>query len=290
MKMPTGHMPLVIAGLFLLYAASAAWAGTGTTISIVFFGSNNGLIESCDCPPVPWGGLSYRKAVVDSLRRSGACDILVDYGNFCSSYTQKKNDRMVADIYARFRFDAVNTGRYELISGPGTLEHCLEQGVPLFSSNLSCRQLPLPEKKVITVRGSRILVAGMCPRVREQQLCGYREPAQRLKDILENDEQYDCVVILSMLSDEDNRALVERFPGRITAVLGNSSRETNYGEVWEYRGTLMALAGVEGKCAGRLVIRMDNARGPAADAEFIPVPLNITPDTEIEKMIDMEQE
>jgi len=254
-------------------------------IILIFSGDNNGLVESCNCPPEPWGGLAYRKTVIDSLKRSGQCDILADYGNFLSSYKQEKSDLLVGRIYSILGYDVVNTGKNDFLYGIEFLRKLRDYNIPLISSNIKTGS---PGSKIIKINGKKILFAGLCGKLKNIPDSKFTSPVSALREILQKGKEYDCLIILSCLSEDENRNLVDKFPGKINIILGSGSEESIRGGYRYYKKVLFAIAGTEGRTLGKIEIKFSMKQKPEYSISFIPVPLNIEPDPDVEKLIKSE--
>jgi len=275
--------------LFLLIQ-SELFGQHGNKIVVIFTGSNNGVVSPCHCPPVPWGGLARRKSLLDSLRNRNECDLVVDYGNFLSSYYQYANDTLVAGIYSILDYNFVNVGQNELLYGKRFFEKIAGGRLPLISSNFYLQGERLTHSRRITIKDRKILFLGLVSQSTEIKE-GRIEPFIPIaRNILAVNKVFDIVIVLSQLTEDENKALIDALPGTITAVLGNSSRETNRGDYYFYNGTAVAIAGVDGRTLGRMTLMFEDKKCVSVKIDFIPVRISIKPDTLIVRMVKTEGE
>ncbi len=89
-------------------------AAPADSLVILFTGNNSGQITDCGCGEDPAGGLLRLATAVDSLRRIYPSAILLDSGDWLTSYRNINQDRLVLHALQKISFDALAIGEYEL--------------------------------------------------------------------------------------------------------------------------------------------------------------------------------
>ena len=192
---------------------------------------------------------------------------------------------LVGRIYSLIEYDVVNTGKNDFLYGIEFLRKLRDYNIPFISSNIIT---VFPESKNIKMKGKKVLFAGLCGKLKNIPGSKFTSPVSALRKILRKEKEYDCLVILSGLSEDENRNLVDKFPGKINIILGCGSEESIRGGYRYYKKVLFAVAGTEGRTLGKIEIKFRIKRDPEYDISFIPVPLNIEPDPDVEKLIKSE--
>ena len=102
---------------------------------VVFTANINAALDDCGCSDSAAGGLDRIKTLVDSLRQQYPQLLLVDGGDFLSSYSQPALNHTVVDIMTRMAYDAMAVGDQELVEGTGFLD-TMARRLPLRVANL----------------------------------------------------------------------------------------------------------------------------------------------------------
>ncbi|MDO9513370.1 MAG: redoxin family protein [Elusimicrobiota bacterium] len=114
--------------------AASASTGTVKTIRILYTNSANGIIESCDCPTNPYGGLVRR---LTFFQKIAAPDIKISAGDFFSPNDEQIKNRYVAGIMAKLDYDAVCVGDQEFRAGAEAFQSILsEHELPIVNANM----------------------------------------------------------------------------------------------------------------------------------------------------------
>ena len=288
----------LVIGLFFAFGGCVG-GGERSVVTFLFTSSNNGVLSNCLCPANPWGGLARRKTLLDSLRRVEENCLLLDTGNFLSSYHRGENDRKVVAAYTRLGYAAVNLGAQELRNGLSFFRSVLvPSGLPLVSANLEAKntgeRLGAPCRSVM-VGGSRVVIVGLMssealaylPVTQEQEFQVVPFLGAIRTTLAEVGEVNDILVVLSQLTESENRQLVDAFPGRIDAILGDCSRDRPQGAYRVYRGAILAKAGVDGGTVGILRMTLDvQGRRSEQTVAFVPVVERLLADPELNRLLN----
>jgi 2',3'-cyclic-nucleotide 2'-phosphodiesterase (5'-nucleotidase family) len=105
----------------------------GSELTLIYFGSANGILESCRCPGNPFGGLVNRAAVVDSLREIYPEAIVVDCGDFLPAEPDSLKSVYVVKAMSMIKTDAIAPGEQDFNLGR---DYLVNSGLPLMSPSL----------------------------------------------------------------------------------------------------------------------------------------------------------
>jgi 2',3'-cyclic-nucleotide 2'-phosphodiesterase (5'-nucleotidase family) len=290
-----------IPSIFMILSIQPAFtSGSDIPLTVLFTGSTNGLLQPCHCPGQPWGGLSRRKTLVDSLRRANPNTIFVDTGNWLSSYDRHEDDALLAQAYHLLDYDAVNLGVHELIYGVSWIGKAATD-LPIVSANLEfndhadeklSKPIPIaPPYRIHQAGGMKILISGFLSpfflsdlkdSVRVQT--DIRPVIETLDGLKSAADSVDWVLILSQLTEDENRTIATRCSW-IGAILGNGTREDPYGR-WESSGkAVLAKAGLDGGTVGRLKVRLIDGKIRIDGVDFLPVDDHLKDDPDMVRLI-----
>ena len=112
----------------IVYTANAGAASN--EITIIYSGSSNGVLESCQCPGNLYGGLVNRLAAIDSLRKIYPEAIVIDLGDFLPALPDSLKSRYIVKAMDEFAFDAIGVGDQEFVQGK---DFIIDSDLPLIS-------------------------------------------------------------------------------------------------------------------------------------------------------------
>ncbi len=245
----------------LLYLGSSAREKAEKSIKIIASGETHAMLEACDCPENPGGGLPKRAHIIDSLRKKSDV-LLLDAGGFAGGgiydfYTEGKSRdslRTRAAIHAMVQmgYDAVAVGDEELqYNLQWFLSETSKAGLPLVSAN--CRDKSgkyLAEPYRILKKGS--VTFGVTAVATTEKLFPYassvivEDPVASLKKIwkkLKKRSRYQ--LILSHLGEEATGELARQFPD--CRILVNGHRKMSTKPVIENKNQYIMQFGFQGK-------------------------------------------
>jgi len=167
---------VLAAGAFAVAAACSAATGEAQKAPLVLLwtGETHAMLEPCECPLRPEGGLARRAAAISAELRSG-CAILVDAGGWAAGglydeYTEgAEADRLRSEATVRamalMGYDAVAVSDEELLDGGELIARLAAEGrLPLVSANLVERATGkafLPAFRVVERGGWKVGIVGL---------------------------------------------------------------------------------------------------------------------------------
>ena len=102
-------------------------------VTIIYTGSANGMLESCNCPDNPFGGLIDRVPVIDSLLQVHPAAIVVDVGDFLPLRPDSLKALSIVRAMQYCRIDAICPGDQDFGLG---LEFIMSTALPFISASL----------------------------------------------------------------------------------------------------------------------------------------------------------
>ena len=258
-------------------------------VTIIFSGSANGVLESCNCPGNPFGGLVNRAAVVDSLCKIYPEALVVDVGDFLPVRPDSLKSMFVVKAMQACSIDAVCPGDQDFALG---IEFVRRMKLPMVSASLTDtakQQLLFPAfrqferngtlRQVLTPDATvNIWFTGLfepsflqwVPDFVRQQISALSLETAWKK--LEDDqrEHADMVIVLSHQGYDRDVAFLETAPGVDLLISGHSQmliREPKkIGNSW------IAAPGKNGEHIGIVRFEIDDKR-PIEMIEYKLIPL-----------------
>lgn len=149
--------------------------------------------------------------------------LLVDAGNLLfgksragQQATQQAKSELIAKAYGQMGYDAVAVGPYDLLAGIDFIRKTGEWGVPWVSVNLKDEQgrLVCDSYRLVQVGALRIAVIGMTGSATEpNKTYTVDDDLQVLRPIISSlAGENDLILLLSSLSNEQNREVARLFP------------------------------------------------------------------------------
>lgn len=223
--------------MFLSGIAIAEVATLPENFAVLASGESHGMVEPCDCPVSPGGGVAIRQETIAAFRDSLAI-LLVDAGGFCGGgiydpYTQGRasdSSRSIEMIkaMAAMKYDGVAVGDDDLQYGAHWLAQAAQgAGLPLISANcFTVSGKPVfAQMRVVRIGGSRIVITALTTPERLFDLdptITIAPPIASLKRIWQQIvDSSDYQIILSHLGEEESRRVLDSFPKAIMVVNGH---------------------------------------------------------------------
>ncbi len=143
--------------LLLIFSPKPSLADN-TAFTIIFTANLNGALDDCGCSDSTVGGFNRLKTILDSLRQQYPNAIVLDGGDFFSSYSQPRLNETVLRIMRRMGYDGIAVGDQELVEGTSIFQSLVRQ-LPLRIHNLPPRvNFPwIPLTKPLIQSGVRVL-------------------------------------------------------------------------------------------------------------------------------------
>ena len=251
---------LALLALSFLHVGLAATQSPSTAtvsaqVTIAYTGETHAMIEPCNCPAEPLGGVARRAHEIELLR-SETPDLLLLDGGGCfaqgiyDEYIQgeqldKQRTFVALKAMALMRYDAVCLGDDEFAFGQEAIKWAESSlGLTFVSCNVQTGDgKPFVRPFIIKrVGGKNVLITGVCtPEVEFgdywQQFAGLQvlEPEEAVSKLLaEQRSKVDVVIVLSHLGEEASSRLAQHVHG-IDLVL-NSGRRTTTRRSFEVGG------------------------------------------------------
>ncbi len=288
----------VEAGLEL---ADPSPTGQSELLARLLFTSNwRGEFEPCSCPEVPLGGIAQSVGKVDEVRSgtppvfwfdSGDRLFRVDMALLSTEEAERRLRAMLlVDSASLGGLDAMGIGRLDLGAGLGYLKKLAQRATfPMLSANLVDRHGKLLfDASLLVERGDlKVGVTAVLP----DDVLGedFRTiPAKRVvraevKALRARGAQ--LVVVLSNLSEEENRKLARRSGADV--ILGSSSRRlTPEGE--RQGKTLLGSAGARGRYLGDLRwYGSGTGKGPHLVLTTMPVRSSGAHNAQVDRLVEV---
>ncbi len=265
-------------------------------VAIAYTGETHAMIEPCNCPTEPLGGVARRAHELEVLRKEFADLLLLDgggcfaqgiYDEFVQGDELDKQRTFVAlRAMALMRYDAICLGDDEFAFGQGAIKWAESAlGLTFVSCNVQTGDgkpfvTPFIVKKV---GGKNVLVTGVCTPDVEfgdywQQFEGLKvlDPKEAVSRVLaEQRGKVDVVIVLSHLGEEASTKLAQKVQG--IDIVFNSGRRTTTRRSFEVGESHVVNFDYQGR--NLLLVRL---RPEAADAsqrfavEEIPLSKGVT--------------
>lgn len=276
---------LVVGGELLLMLLSVTMAGisaeldtTAVRIEILYTQNTNGVLENCDCPGTPLGGLDKRMALMKRLADKASVPALyLDGGDILSAKGFPAKDRFILRAYALMGYDAIGMGDQEFSNGTQFLNDVnLHLRLPFISASIVADDdvmKPLAQTMVKTIVGVRfglISIIGKDPfeymdsaKIRGVKISDYRENLPFLIRTLR--AKTDVVILLSHLGHSEDIALAKKYRG-IDIIIGAHSQNV-LSTPLRYGTTIVLQAGKNTEFVGQLTLLIDKKSKTIKDAK-----------------------
>lgn len=237
--------------------------GSERPLTVVVSGDTAGWIVPCGCTSNQSGGLPRRAAYVEQLQKQSDV-LLLDAGGAPHG----------ASPYDRTRFEAIlrgealmgvaahNIGATEAQLGPDALRRlAAARNVPLLSANVRDRsgRLLAQPVRVQSIAGRRIAIVGVLSERYATDQVQVAPPRQAVLDAIRDVAgQYDTLIVLAYLPDDELHALAEAIPEADIVVGGPTGQPIAPKRVGP---TLLASATSKGK----FVVQLESPAPRSAD-------------------------
>ncbi|MCX7726240.1 MAG: hypothetical protein N2053_05275, partial [Chitinispirillaceae bacterium] len=258
---------------FSLKVNSANEEKNFSDLLILASGEIHAMIERCECPEEPGGGIAKIATLVDQLRKNYNL-LMVDAGGFSAGgiyddYTEgRKGDsiRTIKMIKAMsiIKYDGIAVGDEEFIYGAEWIKKLADSvNLPLVCTNCffkkNKKRIFLPY--VITQKaGIKIGIAALCTKEKLFTIdtsVVIEDPVVSLKEIWgELTSQTEIQIILSHLGEEEIKKIVENFPE--CDVIVNGHRKKDSRATSKYKNTAIMQFGFQGKKLSSLMLKKEN--------------------------------
>jgi len=240
--------------------ANASPAPPEKTLRIIYTNSANGVIESCDCPMNPYGGLVRRLTFFEKILLS---DIRVSAGDFFSANDESIKNKFTAVIMEKLDYDAIVIGDQEFKTGKDFLMGILQKhSLPIVSANMqvcdgeTCFIIGKPYV-IKEINGIKIGITGVTsescfvfyPKKIKERIKFTQTPIEALKSIVPEMRKKCGFVFVIAHVNEREIADIEKVPG-IDAVFAGHTQ----GKFFKPGKPVVMQAGANGRYVGELVM------------------------------------
>jgi hypothetical protein len=300
--MITHHVITALATLAAVLHAAPPADRSADVVTIITSGETHAMLDPCDCPQEPGGGLAERATVLKAQHSAGQI-LLLDAGGFAGggiydSYTAGRaadSLRTIAaiDAMGTMRYDAAVVGDDDLQYGAVWLAQRADAaGLPLISANClaSGNKRFVPAWRIFVKNGIRFGIAGLTSPDRLSGSDGsiiVQPPLQALKKIWkELQSASDYQVVLSHLGEEAIAAIVDSFPD-VDLIVNGHRKSAQYPAKMIGRTVVMQF-GFQGKKLARTDLRCTS--GGRANlifekSDWIPVARETPPDSSVAALL-----
>jgi len=219
--------------------------GSGQEFSILFTGSLNGVIENCNCPDKPLGGVDKRAQFIAVYREDHPEVLVIDNGDNTVDFLAEGVEKVIVAAFDIIDYDVINLGDQDMAYAPAAYlelgpvieEHgaalTVEKGGVLFSV------LPLLHQRATRFYPDFVF-AGV----------DLDHPESRIEAWLEDAPEAAFKILLSHSGYDADRAFAGAYPG-IDLIVGGHS-QTVLDTLVEVNGVPIVQAGGNGGYIGEV--------------------------------------
>jgi len=236
----------------------------GTQITILYSGSTNGVLESCQCPGNPFGGLVNRAAVIDSIKRTDGNVIVVDVGDFLPVEGDSLKSAFLLKALEHCSLDAASPGDQDFVRGK---DYVKDSGLPFVSPSIydiQSRSYMFQTYKIFQFDSVRIAITSL---FNPDLLKFYPDSIRAEIGVEPPDatwkrfgafmrEKADVVVVLSHMGYDKDREFLHNSEGIDIMVSGHS--QVMLEEPDSIRQSLLLAPGKNGEHLGLLELTVDS--------------------------------
>ncbi|MFH1352221.1 MAG: redoxin domain-containing protein [bacterium] len=237
------------------------------SVRVLYTNSANGIIESCDCPNNPYGGLVRR---LTFFSKTAKADLKVSAGDFFSPNDESIKNEYVAKIMDKLEYDAVGLGDQEFKTGTEFFIDILKKyPLPVVCANMQvCDENScwfLGNSYIIKdVNGVKVGITGVV-----SQSCFLFYP-KKVKELLKftqtcvdalnsvvpelRKKKCDVVFVVAHVNEQELREIKEKVPGIDVIFTGHTQNK-----IYVAGKPVVVQAGAAGRCVGELLVEMDSA-------------------------------
>ncbi|NIV13238.1 MAG: hypothetical protein GWN62_18725 [Aliifodinibius sp.] len=279
--------------LFLFSPQIVLLAESATEINLIYTGNINCTLDDCHCEGEVVGGFTRILTVLNQLNSQYPEMILVDGGDFLSSYSIPKANRLMLSLLSEAPYDALNLGDQELVEGAGFIldfSNDKQVKLPIISTNLQWQLSDEPltsQYKLVRRNAVSIAIIGIVEPtafsfISSNQLT-VSSPAKTLKEIQERIKTHSDLQILLYHGAWPNALnFPKSFPWLDVIILAHSQKK--YSHI-ESKKMILVECGSNGEYIGHLRLRK-NKSGWSFENRFIPIDRSIPINQTAQKLVD----
>ncbi len=276
----------------LLIGNTGLFSQDTPAMHILYTANLSGALEDCGCSDTIVGGMSRVSPFIRQFRQTHPHTLVVDGGDFLTSYTLPEVNRLMADFLSRTPYDAVNFGDQEFVESAAFLfagPDSFAARIPFTSANLfnrtTAQRLALPVREMV-VNHIPVRIIGLTSpaafefiRAPELNITNPEEVLLSLAPLAEHDRVLD--VVLFHGEWEAAQGLLKNFPWIDVLICGHNQ----YLRYEKYPGSVLCESGLEGEYIGHLSV-YSAADGWRFENEFLPITKDFPFDPHMQERVD----
>jgi len=268
---------------------------SGGELTVVYTANTSGKLRACVCREDPYGGLSERVTLLKTLRSKEEPFLLVDGGNIVSlfgSYDLKAS--CIIRIMNLMEYDAAGAGWQEMFHGVNSaLKMRDEAKFPILSATIvknsdstnvfkpfEITEVGENSVGIISVCDSTNLMEYLPPKVNDYSTLPKSDILNHA--LQEISSESDFIVVLSQLSPDENKNMLEKFP--IIDLIVESNHNKKYDPPVVTPEGIIVAPGRGGQFVGLITLeKSENGNISIKRHDFLPV-LNFPEDKKAHKI------
>ena len=282
--------------LILLYLLGIALS---QELHILYTQNTNGVLQNCNCPNTPLGGMEKRATFVSQWRKDHPNTILLDSGDILSfNNIHAESDTKLLRAMEALNYSAVNIGDQEFSNGIQFLQtQITKKSIPWVTSNIEPTNnaaFIVPEMRVINIVDLNVLIMGVIDSESfgfynrvfgdlNLQVISPIESIQKIYIKALTNEKVDLVILLSNLGYDADELLAQELDFIDVIIGGHSQHQFEQPQV--INNTIIIQCGRNGQYVGHLELQFNQGKLTAHSGELIPMDLSIIDDEAMLKLI-----
>jgi len=281
----------VIASVFCLINSDTA---DGKELTVVYTGGTTGKLRSCNCLSDPYGGLAERVTLIRKLRKQENPFLLVDSGNMVSLFGDfNKKASVVVRLMNMMKYDAVASGGNEMYRG---IKHAQaisrEAKFPMISASIvdtTSHSLFFRPYVTAKIGGNSVAVIAVCDsacfvlKYSDKHDFSVLPLKKAIRSVLADiSTECDFTIVLSQMTHDTNKALMEDFPKIDLIVEGYGNKR--YDIPVKTRNGVIVSPGSRGQFVGLITIEKLQGNLSVKRSKLIPV-LDFPEDDKAQKIL-----
>lgn len=233
----------------------------GEEFTLIYTGNTYSSLYPCGrCPYTVGGGVSRRATLIGEIKKKTKNVLIIEGGNFIAggvfdtNSVDPEKDKIRSRYYFRalemMGYDLVGIGEGDFYFGSGFLQSIINEAkIEFVSANLKLKGvLPYYVKKIGKIK---IAIIGLTsPQIKEKGIKNVESPWKTLEEVLtninNNKDKVDMVIVVSTLSDSDNKKIAEKYSNNVDVVI-SSGDNISYPAYEKIKNTLILRPSYQGK-------------------------------------------
>lgn len=260
--------------------------------TILFTGSTRNVFLACGCPGNPFGGISQRAYMIETLRNQSKDLLLLDGGDIFpagKSDFEKRKLQYILKAYSVMHYDAIAPGEMDFNLG---LKYLMDETgqnlLPFISASLFSHEstsLLFSPYTIKDIDGVKIGVLSLTDGTdRNIESVTVSSQTSRIKAYLDYlKSKTDIIIIVSHADLATDKILIEKYPQVSLIIEGHWDKDYPHKTV--HKSVPIFNARKDGEYLGKLKISLDDKnRIEKIDDEFIPLSKVLPADKKVEKL------